>query len=205
MKFREFETKIKKLPVFKLNDIRKIDPGFHRQQLTYWQKAGYIKSLPGSYYILAERQVKEDFLYMFANRLYEPSYISLESALAYYQIIPETVFGVTSVSSRKTARFQSDYGILSYKSIQPAYFFGYQINEPMKSLKYKIANIEKAVLDFLYFHPEIKLIEDLQALRWNSDLLRIEVNKLRFSQYLQIFNKKSLNLRVNTFMEYINA
>jgi hypothetical protein len=59
------------------------------------------------------------------------------------------------VSSRKTDRFQSDDGILSYKSIQPAYFFGYQINEPEKSFKYKIANFEKAVLDYLYFHPEI--------------------------------------------------
>ncbi len=205
MKFRDFQEKIKNLPVFKLNDIRKIDPGFHRQQLTYWQKAGYIISLPGSYYMLAEKQVNEAFMYIFANRLYEPSYISLESALAFYQIIPETVIGVTSVSSRKTARFHSKYGILSYKSIQPAYLFGYQINEPEKSIKYKIANIEKAVLDYLYFHPEIKSIEDLETLRWNSDLLRIELNKPRFSQYLQIFNKKSLKFRVDILTEYINA
>ncbi len=205
MKFREFETKINKLPVFKLNDIRKIDPDFHRQQLTYWQKAGYIKSLPGSYYMLAERQVNENFLFMFANRLYEPSYISLESALAYYQIIPETVFGVTSVSSRKTVRFYSEYGIFSYKNFQPKILFGYQIIEPKQALKYKIANLEKAILDFLYFHPEIKSIEDLEPLRWNSDLLRIELKKPQFSQYLQIFNRKSLNVRVEILMEYINA
>jgi predicted transcriptional regulator of viral defense system len=102
MRFREFESKIRALPAFNLNDVRKLDPGFHRQQLTYWLNQGYIKPLAGGYYLLADREMDEMLLFMVANKIYEPSYVSLESALAYYEIIPETVFGVTSISSRKT-------------------------------------------------------------------------------------------------------
>jgi hypothetical protein len=42
MKFREFWLKIKALPAFNLNDARKLDLGFHRQQLNYWHNKGYI-------------------------------------------------------------------------------------------------------------------------------------------------------------------
>jgi hypothetical protein len=36
MRFREFESKVKDLPFFSLNGIRKFDPGFHRRQLVDW-------------------------------------------------------------------------------------------------------------------------------------------------------------------------
>jgi predicted transcriptional regulator of viral defense system len=55
----------------------------------------------------------EMVLFMVANKIYEPSYVSLESALAYYKIIPETVLGVTSISSRKTKQHESAWGIFN--------------------------------------------------------------------------------------------
>jgi len=66
-------------------------------------------------------------LFMAANKIYEPSYVSLESALAYYEIIPETVLGVTSISSRKTKTFENAWGVFSYRSIKPEYMIGYQV------------------------------------------------------------------------------
>ena len=113
MIFREFETRIRALPAFNLNDVRKLDPGFHRQQLNYWQNQGYIKPLAGGYYILADQAIDEMVLFMVANKIYEPSYVSLGSALAYYKIISETVLGVTSISSRKTKQHESAWGIFN--------------------------------------------------------------------------------------------
>ena len=127
MRFREFESKIRALPAFNLNDVRKLDPGFHRQQLYYWHYQGYIKPLAGGYYILADRAMDEMVLFMVANKIYEPSYVSLESALAYYEIIPETVLGVTSISSRKTKEYESAWGEFSYRSVKPDYMIGYQV------------------------------------------------------------------------------
>ena len=64
---------------------------------------------------------------MLANRIYEPSCISRESALAYYLVIPEPVLGVTSVSSRKTRQFDSEWGRFSYRSIKPTLMYGYRV------------------------------------------------------------------------------
>ena len=205
MRFREFEARIKKLPVFNLNDIRKIDPGFHRQQLTDWLDRAYIQSIAGGYYALADILINEPFLYMVASKLYEPSYISLESALAYHHVIPETVLCVTSVSSRKTKQFESKWGTFSYRSMKPRYMFGYEVVDSEGTYKYSIAKVEKAVLDFLYLNPQINAVEDFEGLRWNKlELIAIKESSL-LKDYLKIFYKRSLEYRVATLMRYLDA
>jgi predicted transcriptional regulator of viral defense system len=205
MKFREFESKIRALPAFNLNDMRKLDPGFHRQQLYYWHNQGYIKPLAGGYYILADRAMDEMILFMVANKIYEPSYVSLESALAYYEIIPETVLGVTSVSSRKTKQYESAWGVFSYRSIKPQCLIGYQVIENSPGSKFKIAYLEKAILDYLYLHSEIRSIVDFEELRWNRTLLLGFLDHSVFTRYVNLFDKRALENRVNQFMEYLNA
>jgi predicted transcriptional regulator of viral defense system len=205
MRFRDFESKIEDLPAFNLNDVRKLDPDFHRQQLNYWQNKGYIKPLAGGYYILDDIEIDEMYLFMMANKLYEPSYVSLESALAYYQVIPESVLGVTSVSSRKTKQYKSAWGAFSYRSVKPQYMIGYKAAETSHRNKFKIACLEKAVLDYLYLNSDIQSIADFEGLRWNRVQLQTLLDSTVFNKYLSIFEKRTLNSRVKLFMEYLNA
>ncbi len=205
MRFREFQIYAKNLPAFNLNDVRKIEPDFHRQQLNDWLDRGFIQSLAGGFYMLANTQVDESYLFMLANRIYEPSYISKESALAYYLVLPETVLGVTSVSSRKTKQFDSKWGRFSYRSVKPVLMFGYRVVKKDKMIKYKIASLEKAVLDYLYWNKRIDSIDDFVGLRWNiQELLRLEENPL-FKKYLRVFDNKALERRVSLLIEYIHA
>ena len=205
MIFREFETRIRALPAFNLNDVRKLDPGFHRQQLNYWQNQGYIKPLAGGYYILADQAIDEMVLFMVANKIYEPSYVSLESALAYYEVIPETVLGVTSVSSRKTKQYDTSWGVFSYRTVKPQYMIGYQVMENSPGYKYKIASLEKAVLDYLYLHSDIQSMADFEGLRWNLAQLHRLLDRSTFSKYVTIYDKRALESRVDTFKEFLNA
>ncbi|MDO9547078.1 MAG: hypothetical protein Q7J07_10080 [Pelolinea sp.] len=205
MKIREFESQVKDLPAFNLNDIRKFAPYFHREQLSYWQSKEYIKPFAGRYYYLSDQLVDEGFLYMMANKIYEPSYISLESALEKYQIIPETVLGVTSISSRKTKQFQSTWGVLSYQSIKATFMFGYKVIEVRKNIKYKIAMIEKAILDYLYLNTEVNSSEDFESLRWNKDQILKQIDNQLLENYLVIFNNKALEYRLQRLLEYIHA
>ena len=205
MKFREFETRIRPLLAFNLNDVRKLDPGFHRQQLNYWHNQGYIKPLAGGYYILADQTIDEMVLYLAANKIYEPSYISLESALAYYGIIPETVLGVTSVSSRKTKQYESTWGIFSYRSVKPQYMIGYQVIRNAPENQFKIAYLEKALLDYLYLNPKVRSFADFEGLRWNRSRLHKLLDHSFFNKFVNIFDKKVLENRVNKFLEYLNA
>jgi predicted transcriptional regulator of viral defense system len=205
VKFRDFQTHVRNLPAFNLNDVRKFDPDFHRQQLNDWLGRGYIQSLTGGYYLLADRQIDEGYRFMLANRIYEPSYISRESALAHYQIIPETVLGVTSVSSRKTRQFDSQWGVFSYRSIKAALMFGYRVIAREQLVKYKIASLEKAVLDYLYWNTGISLVDDFAGLRWNRQELLGLADNPSFEKYLKVFSSKALERRVHLLLEYIHA
>ena len=60
MQFREFQPFARTLPAFNLNDVRKFDPGFHRQQLTDWVNRGYITQLANGYYLLVDTEVDEE-------------------------------------------------------------------------------------------------------------------------------------------------
>ena len=205
MRIRDFQRHVKDLPAFNLNDIRKFDPDFHRQQLSDWLNRGYIRSLAGGLYLLADVQVDERTLFMLANRLYEPSYISRESALAHYLVIPESVLGMTSVSSRKTRQFDSKWGRFSYSSIKPTLMFGYRIVVHEQLIKYKIASLEKAVLDYLYWNSRVDSHDDFAGLRWNrQELHGLEDNPL-FKKYLTMFDNRALDRRVDLLMEYIHA
>jgi predicted transcriptional regulator of viral defense system len=205
MRFREFESIVKDFPLFNLNDIRKFAPDFQRRQLHTWTRNGLLMSIAGGYYVLAEKTIDEEYLFMAANLLYEPSYVSLESALAYYQVIPETVLGVTSISSRRTKQFSSDWGIFHYRSVRSDLLFGYEVVEVNRQKKYKMAKLEKAILDFLYLNSKINQIIELEALRWNKDRIQAELDELLFDTYLEIFNKKSLRVRANLLKDYLNA
>jgi len=205
MKYREFESIVKDFPLFNLNDIRKFAPGFHRRQLYTWTTNGYLKPIAGGYYVLAEKTIDEAYLFMAANLLYEPSYISLESALAYYQVIPETVLGVTSISSRRTKQFASDWGVFQYRSVKSNLLFGYEVFNVNQQKKYKMAKLEKAILDYLYLNTRINQIIEFEVLRWNKDRIQAELDEQLFYTYLEIFNKNALQVRANLFKEYLNA
>ena len=205
MDFRALRSKLIDLPLFNFNDIRKIDPGFHRQQLTGWQKRNYIQPLAGGYYILTDRKVDEAFLFMAANRIYAPSYISLESALAYYQVIPESVLGVTSVSTRKTSRLDSRWGMFTFRTIKPDYFFGYDVQDAQNNRKFMLAKLEKAVLDYLYLNTDLRSSEDFVGLRWNREALMSQMDLQLLQRYLAVYSNRALTIRVQEMKDYLNA
>lgn len=205
MRFREFESIVKEFPLFNLNDIRKFAPDFHRRQLHTWIRNGLLTPIAGGYYVLAEKTIDEAYLFMAANLLYEPSYVSLESALAYFQVIPETVLRVTSISSRRTKQFTSNWGVFQYRSVRSDLFFGYEVVRVNQQKKYKMAKLEKAILDYLYLNTRINQIIELEALRWNKERIQAELDEQLFCTYLEIFNKNALQDRANLFKEYLNA
>ena len=127
MKYLEFKESFKNKTVFTHNDIRKVAPAFHRRQLVEWQKAGHIVKIRNGYYCFSDQEKNEQLLYHFANQLYKPSYISLVSAMSYYNLIPEAVFNITSVGTLKTTLFDTPYGRFEYSSLKPSLFFGYKL------------------------------------------------------------------------------
>lgn len=151
----------------------------------------FIK-LRNGFYILKDDQPS---LYKIANRLYRPSYISLESALSFYNIIPETVYSITSVSPKATREFESEIGIFSYKKIKKQVFTGYELKD-FHGEKIFIAEAEKALSDYLYF-------VDLNLISLNDRLNLKNINKKKLISYISIYKRKSLkDLIDKIYVEY---
>src|SRR3989339_150465 len=71
------------------------------------------------------------------------------------------------------------------------YFFRYEI---MKSgnVSFKMAEPEKAMLDFLFFRSDIKNNNDIDELRINWDIYREKIDKTKMEKYLTVYNSKVL-------------
>jgi len=77
----------------------------------------------GLYCLAPKYQKKNINLYALAERIYGPSYISLESALSWHGWIPEAVYTVTSVSFGKSKEFKTPLGVFSYSRVPQKVFY----------------------------------------------------------------------------------
>jgi predicted transcriptional regulator of viral defense system len=78
------------------------------------------------------------------------SYVSLQSALAHYGIIPEYVPTVTSVTTRRPEHVDTPLGRFSFRHIKKHLFHGYTHLDLAPNQKAFVATPEKALLDLVY-------------------------------------------------------
>jgi predicted transcriptional regulator of viral defense system len=201
MRYEEFRRNLIQKGIFDLKNISMLFPDFDARRLSEWQKKGYISKIINGFYVFSDVEISESMLMKIANVIYSHSYISFETALSHYGLIPESVYQITSASTRKTKIFNTLYGSFSYRSISPQLFFGYMI-DPHSG--YIIASAEKALLDHLYFRKQFDE-NDLFEWRLNIDEYRKAVNEELIEKYLRIFNNKSLKRRYDILKEFINA
>jgi predicted transcriptional regulator of viral defense system len=202
MNYIDFQRIMKPFTVFSLADIRQADPMFHRRRLNEWQEKGYIRKVIKGYYVLADKALDEKVLFEIANRIYAPSYVSFEMALSYYGLIPESVYGVTSASTRKTSHFKTPIGAFIYRTIRPKLYFGFEFLKNNGKL-YKLASPEKALLDLFYINTELRDSASFEGLRVDREAFLKLMNHDKISGYLSVYGQVSLKRRVNNFWEYI--
>lgn len=202
MTYIEFQKIAGPFTVFSLSDIRQADPAFHRRRLNEWQEKGYIRKVIRGYYVFADRAIDEKVLFEIANRIYAPSYVSFEMALAYYGLIPESVYGITSASTRKTSHFKTPIGSFIYRTIRPKLYFGFDFLKNNEKLC-KLASPEKAFLDLFYIKTELRDAASFEGLRINREAFLKLMNHSKINGYLGVYGQVSLKRRVNNFWEYI--
>lgn len=182
-----------KLYIFTLQDVRNLFPYEKtktiKNNLSRWQASGYFVRLKRDLYefIDKESQPKIPDLYV-AHRLYEPSYVSLETALSFYSIIPDVAAGVTSVTTRPTRRFKNRYGSFFYRTCKREAFTGYGLMS-YEGFKVYIADKEKALVDFLYYRLRAAVSLDFGEERFSKKILK-KMNWKKVFRYARLFNKK---------------
>jgi predicted transcriptional regulator of viral defense system len=200
--FIEFKNQLDKWPLISLSEIYKAFPMLDKRRLSEWCQKGYIENVKRGFYRFTDQPINQGVTYFTANKIYSPSYISLETALAYYQVIPEAVFISSSISTLNTTKLSTSMGNFTYQHVKENLFFGYVLVS-LNGLIVSLANLEKAILDYLYLYPELNSVDDFEALRWNKEVLK-QLDFNLFSDYLQLFNSKRLGKRVQILNKYLN-
>lgn len=207
MNYLEFKQNLFDFGVFSTNDILRRFPEFDRRRLSEWQDKKYIVNIRNKWYCFPEYLDNEKFLWLIANKIHSPSYLSLETALSWYQIIPEGVFSSTSITTNKPKQYSTVYGSFYYNSLKPELFFGYKLHPvnskaDMKqtnssfSPQVRIAEMEKAILDFFYINIQYNTEKDILALRFNTNVLHDELSKPKLYDYLGRFENRKLENRI---------
>lgn len=120
-----------------------------------------------------------------ANRLYRPSYLSFEYALAAYNIMPEMPYAVTSATTKPTRTFAVGEKTFSYLTIKRAAFAGYAPARRSGRIVL-IADPEKALVDYLYF-------VSLGRKPDNERLDTASLNKQKALDYAGLYQRASLD------------
>lgn len=149
--------------------------------LIRYTKKGLLRKLKRGLYISTNRTPSP---WLIANQLYKPSYLSLESALSYYGLIPESVFSITSVTTKTTREFEAGDRLYLYRTIKRQAFGGYRSIEINGEL-ILIAEREKALADYLYF-------VFLKRGSLNERLSFAGIKIRRLQNYLKAFGKSGL-------------
>lgn len=184
--WREFETQMKErqLLLFSSRDVQKVFPisPIAASFLLYrYTNKGFIKRVKRGLYIFPDAIPPDPYI---ANKLCDPSYVSLQFALSYHGVIPETVYEITSITTKTTRQYVTLNKSFAYRRITKKAFTGYLIQKE-NNFSFIIADPEKALVDTLYFRLKDKL--------GPIDRLKKEkINKVKAMEYARQFNNSSL-------------
>jgi len=177
MKFEDLLALVKNQPVFETGLLLAgtVDPNHVQRQLSRWVRSGRIRQLRrGLYTLAAPYQSIVPHPFLIANALLPGSYVSAQSALAFYGLIPEYPPGTTSVTMLRPARWEGGF---QFRHLAPPLFFGYQLVELSDEQQAFVATPEKALLDLAHLTPHSDSPHYLLELRLQN-LERLDLARL---------------------------
>ena len=190
-----FASKIKdkKLYIFSANDICVlfgVSAVAAAGLLHRYKKRGFISQIKRGLYAFPDALPPDAYI---ANKLYSPSYLSLEFALSYHGVIPETVYEITSVTTKATRRFETLGKLFSYRKIKQTAYTGYTIQK-QNGIGFYIADAEKAFVDANYLRL---LTKQKPVSRFNKE----KIDKANALRYAALFHNQKLISIIKTTLQ----
>lgn len=155
-------------------------------------KEGLLTRLKRGVYVLKSDPPSEEEI---ANVLYRPSYISFEYALAYYGIIPEMTYMITSATTKPTRLFTVDSTEFSYRAIKLSAYTGYSLVKK-DDRSFVIADKEKAFCDYLYFVSLGKSVLNDRLLQTAKNVIDLK----KINKYVDLYESEQLNKLVEKIL-----
>lgn len=201
----DFIERMKPLGVFSRADIEVVYPDLDPRRLYEWQLKGYILKLRNSWYCLPDFLKEPYSTWMIANTVHAPSYISLESALSFYGIIPEGVHMCTSVCTSRTLRIHMAGHEYEFSQLREKHYCGYRLEETgTLGRRLRIADPEKAVADFFYLRTSYNSENEIRELRFNEASLDVGLDREKLLSYVEMFTKRTLEKRIRILLNLLD-
>lgn len=116
--------------------------------------------------------------FLIANHMYGPSYVSMQTALRYYGLIPEAVYSVQSMTTGVTRVYGNAMGTFSYIHVPSQYYnIGVTMKEDAEST-FMIATPEKALCDLMVYTPNLNLRFQTSIRDYLEDDIRLDIDEL---------------------------
>ncbi len=116
---------------------------------------------------------------LIANHIFGPSYVSMESALRYYGLIPEQVYTIRSMTTNRSKKFKNTIGGFDYIAVNKDYYsIGIKQQTADNKCTFLIATPEKALCDMIIATPRLKIQSTKALLKYLEDDLRFDISSL---------------------------
>ncbi len=203
MKFEELLKLLNGEPLFSSSVLLSgnVSKNLISKQLTRWVSGGKLIQLRRGFYSIAQPyKDTQPHPFLIANMIKKASYVSLQSALGYYGIIPEYVPVITSITTGRTEEIVTKAGNFQFRHIKKDLFWGYSEIEISADTKSFISLPEKSLLDLIYLTPKSESLEYLEELRLQNTQL---LNKKILTDFALKFKSPKLKLAAENIINLI--
>jgi len=144
------------------------------------EKKGQLIRLKKGLFVVSPNVLKQSLSKeLIANHLYGPSYISFENALSFYKLIPERVYSIRSMTTKRGKTFSTPLGIFEYLSAKVDYFkIGIRQERIDNKYAWLIASPEKALCDMIVSTAGLRLQSVKAMQEYIEEDLRIDLNSV---------------------------
>lgn len=160
-------------------------------------KGSLIRLKRGMYIVSPAVSGKEVSVELIANHIYGPSYVSMESALRYYRLIPERVYNTTSMTIKRGRTITNPFGEFKYIFCPSDYYSIGIIQIIQDKVAFLIASPEKALCDLIAYTPNLRIrsVKSLKAfleedIRFDMDVFH-KMNVSVFEHCAEVSKKKT--------------
>ena len=144
-------------------------------------KSGILERVTKGLYIAGPAlQAERPDPFLLANQILGPSYVSVESALSYYGLIPERVYTITSMTTKAARQYTTPVGTFTYTRLSlPYYSFGVRSVQLTKQQRVMMASPEKALLDKIITTAGVEFRSRPAVLSYLESDLRVDIDNLK--------------------------
>jgi hypothetical protein len=141
---------------------------------------GYLIQLRRGMYILGDQlNVQRPELSLISNHLYGPSYISLETGMFFWGLIPEKVYVISAMTMKQSKNIETPLGIFNYRHVSKEYYWlGIESQDITSRQTILVGSPEKCICDKIITTSGVMLRSKNQAYQFLVEDMRIDLESI---------------------------